>query len=316
MFKKAVRESAKLRLALTGPAGSGKTYSSLQIAKGLGGKIAMIDTERGSGALYANICDYDVLRIDPPFEPKKFLEGIKAAEDAGYDVLIIDSLSHAWAGDGGILTIHDRTAKATRNSFDAWREVTPQHNQLVDAILASTCHVIVTLRTKTGYEVSSENGKTKVSKIGLAPVQRDGLEYEFTCVLDLSIDGHTATTSKDRTGILDGKRFTPQERTGKMLLEWIEDKVPSLIQDGGSTMEDSRVSASIGYLDQMLDQLGLLEHRVEYRDYVLSRYTIGSIEDLSEESFKEQSALLRQCLERREKRLEFIEILKSGRKAA
>lgn len=316
MFKKAVRESAKLRLALTGPAGSGKTYSSLQIAKGLDGKIAMIDTERGSGALYANICDYDVLRIDPPFEPKKFLEGIKAAEDAGYDVLIIDSLSHAWAGDGGILTIHDRTAKAARNSFDAWREVTPQHNQLVDAILASTCHVIVTLRTKTGYEVSSENGKTKVSKIGLAPVQRDGLEYEFTCVLDLSIDGHTATTSKDRTGILDGKRFTPQERTGKMLLEWIEENDPSLIKDGSSTTEDCRVSASIGYLDQLLDQLGLLEHREEYHDYVLNRYTMGSIEDLSEESFKEQSALLRQCLERREKRLEFIEILKKVRKAA
>jgi len=307
MFKKAVRESAKLRLALTGPAGSGKTYSSLQIAKGLGGKIAMIDTERGSGALYANICDYDVLRIDPPFEPKKFLEGIKAAEDAGYDVLIIDSLSHAWAGDGGILTIHDRTAKATRNSFDAWREVTPQHNQLVDAILASTCHVIVTMRTKTGYEVITENGKTKVSKVGLAPIQRDGLEFEFTVVMDLSIEGHVATASKDRTGIFDGLRLTPDSQTGKRLLEWLEShEIPS----------DLGENPGLKTLMETFGQLGFDDLHDEYAAYVCERYGISGMDEMNANQTGEQATMLKQCLGREEKLGQFVDILRQRKRAA
>lgn len=307
MFKKAVRESAKLRLALTGPAGSGKTYSSLQIAKGLGGKIAMIDTERGSGALYANICDYDVLRIDPPFEPKKFLEGIKAAEDAGYEVLIIDSLSHAWAGEGGILTIHDRTAKAVRNSFDAWREVTPQHNQLVDAILASTCQVIVTLRTKTGYEVISENGKTKVSKVGLAPIQRDGLEFEFTVVMDLSIEGHVATASKDRTGLFDGTRLTPDSDTGRSILKWLE--------TSEKPTKYGRVSG-IANLTEIFGQLGIDDLWDEYIAYICERYGISAMEEMNASRTLEQTTMLKQCLAKDEKMSQFVDILRKRKLAA
>lgn len=309
MFKKAVRESAKLRLALTGPAGSGKTFSSLQIAKGLGKRIAMIDTERGSGALYANICDYDVLRIDPPYEPKKFLGGIKAAEDAGYDVLIIDSLSHAWAGDGGILTIHDRLAKAVRNSFDAWREVTPQHNQLVDAILASSCHVIVSMRTKTGYEIISENGKTKVSKVGLAPVQREGLEYEFTCVLDLSVEGHVATASKDRTGLFDGIRFSPEPGTGKALLNWLEN-------NPGKQHPDSQEVPDHHRLLDLLSDLGLGHHETEYTLYAIRRYGVTALDVLSPEQIMEQSTLLQQCKEKKEKLRQFEDILRQQKLAA
>lgn len=307
MFKKAVRESAKLRLALTGPAGSGKTYSSLQIASGIGGRIAMIDTERGSGALYANICDYDVLRIDPPFEPKKFLEGIKAAEDAGYDVLIIDSLSHAWAGDGGILTIHDRTAKALRNSFDAWRAVTPQHNQLVDAILASCCHVIVTMRTKTGYEVISENGKTKVSKVGLAPIQRDGLEFEFTVVMDLSIEGHVATASKDRTGLFDGSRLTPDSSTGRKLLEWLESSaIPT----------NNGENPGLKTLMETFGQVGLDDLHDEYTAYVCERYGISGMDEMSVNQSSEQITMLKQCLVREEKMSQFVDILRQRKLAA
>lgn len=306
MFKKAVRESAKLRLALTGPAGSGKTFSSLQIAKGLGGRIAMIDTERGSGALYANICDYDVHRIDPPFEPKKFLEGIKAAEDAGYDVLIIDSLSHAWAGDGGILTIHDRTAKALRNSFDAWRETTPIHNQLVDAILASTCHIIVTLRTKTGYEVTSENGKTKVSKVGLAPIQREGLEYEFTVVLDLSTGGHVATASKDRTGLFDGTRLTPNPEVGKNLLSWLESS-----ENPAKSEQIPETS-----LHEIFGQLGLDDLKDEYQGYVCERYGVNDVNEMNADQVVEQITMLKQCLAREEKRTQFSEILRDRKLAA
>ena len=307
MFKKAQRQKAKLRLALIGPAGSGKTYSSLQIAQGMGGRIAMIDTERGSGELYAHLCDYDVLRIDPPFEPRKYVEGIKAAEEAGYEVLIIDSLSHAWAGEGGILTIHDRVSKAVRSSFDAWREVTPQHNQLVDAILDSSCHVIATMRSKTAYEVVSENGKTRVSKVGLAPIQREGLEYEFTVVMDLSIEGHVATASKDRTGLFDGIRLTLDAKAGRSLVGWVE-------QSGIVQKEEK--SSEAESLWRVFAQLGLDDFQEQYQDYVCERYGIGSMEEMSIEQMNEQIIMLKQCLARDQKMSQFLDILREKKQAA
>lgn len=239
-FKRAERKKAKLRLAICGPSGSGKTYSALLIALGLGGKIAMIDTERGSGELYADLCEYDADQLNAPFSPDRYISKIREAESAGYDVLIIDSLTHAWTGEGGVLEMQDRASKGTRNSFTAWREVTPQHNALVDAILNCNMHVIVTMRTKTAYEMvedTNASGKKvqKPVKIGLAPVQREGMDYEFTVVFDLAIDGHTASTSKDRTSLFDGKYFTPSKETGVELLEWMNSgveppKVVSLLE--------------------------------------------------------------------------------------
>jgi hypothetical protein len=226
-FQKAQRKKAKLRLALCGPSGSGKTYSALLIAQGLApnGRIALIDTERGSGELYSDLVDYDVDQLSPPFTPKRYIELIQEAEQAGYDVLIIDSLSHAWSGEGGILDLHDKAVAASRsgNSFTAWREVTPQHNALVEKVLGANLHVITTMRTKTAYDmVDDGNGKKRPIKIGLAPVQRDGMEYEFTVVMDLSIDGHVATAMKDRTRLFDGQHFIPTPETGAMLKEWLE----------------------------------------------------------------------------------------------
>jgi len=227
MFRKAERRQAKLRLALCGPSGSGKTYSALLVAQGLapGGRVALIDTERRSGELYANLMDYDAAPLDPPFTPDRYVELIREAEQAGYDVLIIDSLSHAWVGEGGVLDMHDKATTASRsgNSFAAWREVTPAHNQLVDTILGVDLHVIITMRTKTAYEmVDDGRGKKKPVKIGMAPVQRDGMEYEFTCVMDLSVEGHVATASKDRTRLFDGQHFIPTVETGEGLREWLE----------------------------------------------------------------------------------------------
>lgn len=223
MFRKAERRQAKLRLALCGPSGSGKTFSALQIAQGIGGKVALIDTENGSGDLYADLYDYDIARLTS-FSPKSYITAINAAEKAGYDVLIIDSLSHAWAGKDGILDQVDKAAKASsnNNSFSAWRHITPEHNNLVDTILQSNLHIIVTMRTKTAYEITEDSrGKMRPSKIGLAPIQKEGMEYEFTVVLDLSIDGHIATSSKDRTGIFDGQYITPTRETGTQILEWL-----------------------------------------------------------------------------------------------
>ena len=226
MFRKAERKQAKLRLALCGPSGSGKTYSALLIAQGLapGGKIALIDTERGSGELYADLTAYDVAPLHPPYTPTRYIEIIKAAESAGYDVLIIDSLSHAWTGEGGVLEMHDRATSASRsgNSFAAWREVTPHHNALVDAIIGANLHIIVTMRTKTAYDmVDDGKGGKKPIKIGLSPVQRDGMEYEFTTVVDLSVDNHIATATKDRTRLFDGEHFVPTPETGEALRDWL-----------------------------------------------------------------------------------------------
>lgn len=225
MFKKAARTKAKLRMALIGPSGSGKTYSALALATGLGGKIALIDTERGSGELYADAFDYDTLQLEPPFTPKKYIDAIKAAEENGYSVVIIDSLSHAWAGEGGILDIHDNSTRGSRsgNGYTAWKDVTPQHERIVNTILGAKLHVIGTIRTKTAYEiVEDDKGKKAPKRIGLAPIQRQGLEYEFTCVLDLSVDSHIATASKDRTSLFDGNHFVITQETGKQLAAWLD----------------------------------------------------------------------------------------------
>lgn len=224
MFRKAERRKAKLRLALTGPAGSGKTYSALLIAQGLGGKIAMIDTENGSGDLYADICDYDIETLTAPYSIQKYLEAIHEAETSGYDILIIDSLSHAWSGQGGLLDMHSQLTNSMKsgNSYVAWGKITPWQNRLIETMLSSNCHIISTMRSKTDYAMfQTDKGRTEIRKVGLAPVQRDGMDYEFTIVFDLSME-HTVTVSKDRTSLFDKQVFEITPETGKMLRQWLD----------------------------------------------------------------------------------------------
>ena len=222
IFRKAERRKAKLRLAITGPAGSGKTYGALLIAQGLGGRIAMIDTENGSGDLYSSICEYDIMNINAPFDPRKYIQAIHDAENEGYDVLIIDSLSHCWISEGGLLDMKEQLATSGKyNSFSAWSKVTPIQNKLIEAMLTSKCHIIATMRSRTDYvQVVNDKGRTEIRKVGLAPVQRDGMDYEFSVVFDLNNE-HTVTVSKDRTSIFDGKNFTLSAETGATLLEWL-----------------------------------------------------------------------------------------------
>ena len=223
-FRKAEKQKAKLRLAITGTAGSGKTYGALLVAKGLGGRIVMLDTENGSGDLYAGICDYDVGNIQAPYEVDKYIDGIKQAENLGYNVIIIDSLSHAWNGEGGLLEQVDNIANASKsgNSYTAWRQVTPMHNKLIETMLNSSCHIIATMRSKTDYIiVENDKGRKEPRKVGLAPVQREGMDYEFGVVFDLGIN-HMATVSKDRTSLFDGKVFMLSEETGQTLKTWLE----------------------------------------------------------------------------------------------
>lgn len=241
-FVKAERKRSKLRLAIESASGGGKTHSSLLIAKGLGGKIALIDTEHGSGSLEAGkpgIPEYDTLELDPPFTPRRYIEAIKTGEQAGYDVIIIDSLSHEWQGEGGTLDMHDKATAASKsgNSYTAWKEVTPEHDKLVNAILQSKCHIIATMRQKQDYaQMTDDKGKTIVKKLGMAPVQREGMDYEFTVVLDLSQD-HIATASKDRTSLFDGQHFKPSEETGKVLLTWLNSGKPEVIKQTETIVE-------------------------------------------------------------------------------
>ena len=227
-FTKATRKQARLRLALTGPSGSGKTWGALEIAKGLGGKIACIDTERGSASLYSDRAEFDVLELGPPYSPEAYIAAIKEAEAAGYDVLIIDSTTHEWSGAGGCLELVDDVARARYkgNSWSAWNEITPRHRAFIDTMLQSRMHVIVTGRSKTETTQIEENGRKKVAKLGMKTEQRDGFEYEFTVVLDIIHDGHYAVASKDRTGLFMGDAKPISEDTGKRLLDWLLSGTP------------------------------------------------------------------------------------------
>lgn len=204
-FTKATKKQARLRLALIGPSGSGKTFTALTLAQGLGERVAVIDTERGSASKYADLFTFDVLELHS-FSPLTYADAIVAAVAAGYPVIVVDSLSHAWMGKEGALEQVDRAAKRSQssNNFAAWREVTPMHNQLVDTILQADAHIIATMRTKTEYVVeANERGKMVPRKIGMAPVQRDGLEYEFDIVGDMDLENNLIV-SKTRMVALAG----------------------------------------------------------------------------------------------------------------
>lgn len=224
-FEKATRKKARLRLALTGPSGSGKTYSALLIAKGIGGRIAVVDTEKGSASLYSDIAEFDVLELEPPFSPERFVEAIQSAEQAGYDTLVMDSITHEWGGVGGCLELVDTIAKAKYrgNSWSAWSDINPRHRLFLDSILRSPMHIIATMRSKTETAQVEENGRKKVAKLGMKSEQRDGVEYEFTTVLDIVHETHHANATKDRTGLFSNT--DPEilsEGTGKKLLNWLE----------------------------------------------------------------------------------------------
>jgi hypothetical protein len=222
---RATKRRAKLRLGMSGPAGSGKTYSALLIASGLGGRIGMIDTEHGSGDLYADLLPegYDVLSLTPPYTPARYIEAIHALEESGVSTIIVDSLTHAWSGEGGSLDRQGKIADKSGNSWQAWRQVTPEHNALVEALLQSPCHIIATMRAKTEYvqEKDERTGKQVVRKIGLAPIMRDGIEYEFTTFFELDVQ-HVAFVGKDRTRLFDGMIFKPEIETGRQLLRWLD----------------------------------------------------------------------------------------------
>ena len=220
LLQKAERKQALIKLGIQGPSGSGKTYSSLLLAYGLVGNwnhIAVVDTENNSSHLYASMGSYNVLSLAEPFAPEKYIEAIESCEKAGMRVIIIDSISQEWEGSGGIIETHSNMAG---NSFTNWNRITPRHNAFVQKMLQSSCHVIATIRSKQDYVLTDKNGKMVPEKVGLKGVTRDGMDYEFTLVLDLDIK-HQATASKDRTGLFTNPiPFTITEQTGNKIKVW------------------------------------------------------------------------------------------------
>jgi len=223
-IRKAERKRVAMKLAMNGPAGSGKTFSALRLASGLGSKIILIDSENGSGELYGDRFTYDVIQLDAPFTTEKYSEAIKLAEKHGYDVLIIDSLTHAWDGDGGLLQQKEALDKSNRNSnaFTNWASITRKHEDFKQQVLQSPLHIIATMRTKTEYVLeTNQYGKQVPKKVGMRAIQRDGLEYEFTVVFELDHE-HNATVSKDRTSLFDGRVFQVNEDCGEQIKAWLD----------------------------------------------------------------------------------------------
>lgn len=222
MFKKAERKSVYLKMAMQGATGSGKSFSALRFAKGFGGKVAVLDTENGSASLYSDKFEFDVLEMNPPFMTEKYITGIKEAEKAGYDVLIIDSLSHAWASEGGILDQKNAKDLKGGNSYTNWQEFTKKHELMKQAILQSKMHIICTMRSKMEYVLEQDsNGKQRPKRVGMAAVQRDDMPYEFTIVFDIA-HNQSFEAIKDRTSMFTGyigPKITEEE--GRKVKEWL-----------------------------------------------------------------------------------------------
>ena len=238
-IKKAARHEQHLRIGLVGPSGSGKTYTALRLARGLvgpEGKILVIDTERGSASLYAGepecAGEFDVIELDS-YAPETLVQAIRLGEQEGYGAMVIDSLSHFWQGKEGALEQVEKAAKRSGggNQFAGWRDVTPRHNSMIDAILAAKAHMLVTMRSKTEWVLEQDSrGKQVPRKVGLQPVQRPGMEYEFTIVGEISQD-HDLVISKSRiSAIADAVINKPGAETAQTLLDWLagatEDAAP------------------------------------------------------------------------------------------
>lgn len=220
-LKKATRKQVKLRLGLSAVAGGGKTMSALLLAYGMTNdwsKISVIDTENGSASLYSHLGDFNAIDLEAPFSPERYIQAIKMCEDAGMEVIILDSITHEWDGKGGILDISN---SMTGNSFTNWAKLTPRHDAFINSMLQSKCHIISCVRRKQDYEMTKgSDGKLKVEKAGLKEITREGFEYELTLNFNVEINHH-ATASKDRTGLfMDQPGFVITPETGQKLMEW------------------------------------------------------------------------------------------------
>ena len=230
-FKKAKRTQVKLKLGISGPSGGGKTYSALELASGIGNKVAVIDTENGSASLYSDRFDFDVLEITPPYTVEKYIQAIDASVSAGYDVVVVDSISPAWSGEGGLLEKKNQIDARGGNSFTNWSKITPLYEKFIGKILHSNIHTIATMRSKQDYVIQENSrGKNVPQKLGLSPIMREGFEYELTILFDVAMN-HEASVSKDRTGLFVDKYFQINKETGQMIMSWLDSGAPNPLDE-------------------------------------------------------------------------------------
>ncbi len=215
------RHNVKLRLGISSPSGFGKTYSALQLAYGMTqdwSKIAVIDTENSSASLYSHLGNFNVLNLSPPYSPERYIEAIGICEKSNMEVIIIDSITHEWQGEGGCLQIHEQLG----GRFQDWARLKPRHQKFIDKILQSKSHIITTTRRKTDYSLDiSSNGKSKVVKHGTKEITSEGFEYELSVNFELINENHMCKVSKDRTNLFSGKpEFIINSDVGKKLKAW------------------------------------------------------------------------------------------------
>lgn len=280
-LKQSQRQQVKLRLGLSGASGFGKTKSALLLAYGMTqdwSKIAVIDTENSSASLYSDLGSYNVLDLQTPYSPERYIQAIELCEKSGIEVIIIDSASHEWNGSGGCLEIHEKLG----GRFQDWAQVTPRHQAFINKILQSSCHIITTTRRKMDYSLDiGSNGKTKVVKHGTKEITRDGFEYELTINFELVNDNHLAKASKDRTGLFMNKpEFLITSQTGKMILDWCNAGAinPAQVtsyapkQSYLDPTEIGQLISKIGDCNTISDLLALYKQYPEYQEELKPEY--------------------------------------------
>lgn len=249
-LKQSKRKNVKLRLGISGASGFGKTHSALLLAYGMTqdwSKVAVIDTENSSASLYSDLGNFNVLDLKAPYSPARYIEAIEMCEKANIEVLIIDSITHEWNGSGGCLDIQAKLG----GRFQDWAKVTPLHQQFIDKILQSTCHIITTTRRKVDYSLDVVGNRTQVVKHGTKEITREGFEYELTVNFELINDQHLAKASKDRTGLFMNKpEFIITSKTGERLLKWCNAK-PVTIKE---IVEKINSSLSISELTKLYNE--------------------------------------------------------------
>ena len=231
-FVPAEKSQLKARVMISGAAGSGKTMAALELASALGNRVAVIDTENGSAALYSDKYKFEMLNLQPPYPPEDFIQAIKVAENGGFDVIVVDGITPEWSGTGGCLDLQTKLG----GRFQDWAKVTPRHRSFIQKILECSTHIICTCRSKQGYAMDEQS--KKVTKLGMAPEQRDGLDYEMTLVFNIINQTHLAEATKDRTGLFDGKQFLISKNTGLEILEWLNSGTPA--KSSAPTITDVR----------------------------------------------------------------------------
>ena len=272
-LENASRKRVKLRLNIASPSGFGKTYGALLIAFGITNdwqRIAVIDTENDSASLYCHLGEYKTLKLSPPHSPEHYIRAIKTCEDAGIELIIIDSITHVWKGQGGLLEYQN----ALGGRYQDWAKATPLYQSWLNAILQSKCHIITTNRKKQGYNMITEGNKTKVEKAGLDDEIRDGYEYEMTVALEIINDKHMAKASKDRTQLfVDKPEFVISIETGKAILDWCNQGTEPLGIDEQIEANTDEIIKRVEACKTVNELIGLYKLYPKYQESLLHQFT-------------------------------------------